>query len=112
MVVKPFFAMVPYLLDFLENIRFSKTLSEYQEQPYLLEKTTTAFLDPPKKACNIRRIFIEQSGNIPIFNIPRTYFGIFPGISLRIFSEYTGNTARDCSTNIPRTYSCPVGSDW
>ena len=41
--------MVAYLLDFHENIRFSKTLGEYQEKPYPLEKTTIAFLDPPKK---------------------------------------------------------------
>ena len=39
----------PYLLDFLEKIKFSKTLSEYQEKPYLLEKTI-AFLDPPRKS--------------------------------------------------------------
>ena len=32
-----------------ENIRFSKTHSEYQEQPYPLEKTAIVFLDPPKK---------------------------------------------------------------
>ena len=42
--------MVPYFLDFHENIRFSKTLSEYQEQPYPIEKTTILFLDPPKKS--------------------------------------------------------------
>ena len=41
--------MVTYLLDFHENIRFSKTPAEYQENPYLLEKTTFVFLDPPKK---------------------------------------------------------------
>ena len=63
--------MVPCLLDFRENITFSKALNEYQEQPYPIEKTTIVFLDPPKKnACNIRRIFMEQSGNISIFNIP------------------------------------------
>ena len=39
------------ILDF----HLSKTHSEYQEQPYpLKEKTTIAFLDPPKKmhACS------------------------------------------------------------
>ena len=41
--------MVIYLLDFHENIRLSKTLSEYHEQPYTLKKTTIVFLDPPKK---------------------------------------------------------------
>ena len=39
-----------YFVDFHENIRFSKTLSEYQEQPYPTEKTTIVFLDPPKKS--------------------------------------------------------------
>ena len=48
--VKPFFAMVPYLLDFHENIKFSKALSEDQEQPYPIEKTTIVFLDPPKNS--------------------------------------------------------------
>ena len=72
------------------NIRFSKTHSEYQKQPYPLEKTTIAFLDPPKKnACNIRRIFMENSGTILIFNIPGTLFGNIPlsfvGNVFRIF---------------------------
>ena len=35
--------MVPYFLDFHENIRYSKTLSEYEEQPYAIEKLV--FLD-------------------------------------------------------------------
>ena len=67
--------------DFHKNIRFSKTLSEYQEQFYRLEKTTIVFLDPQKRASNIRRIFMEESGNIPIFNIP----GIVVGTSSRDF---------------------------
>ena len=37
--------MVTYLTDFHENIRFSKTLSECQEQPYPL----LHFLIPVKK---------------------------------------------------------------
>ena len=41
--------MVPYLLDFHENIRYSKKLSKYKEQTYLLEKTIV-FLDLPKKS--------------------------------------------------------------
>ena len=70
--------MVPYFLDLHENVRFSKTLNKYQEQPYRTEKTTIVFLDPPKKACNIRGTFIEQPGNIPIFTIFSEYniFGI------------------------------------
>ena len=97
--------MVPYFLDFHENIRFPKTTSEYQEQPYPLEKTTIVFLDPPKKACNIRRIFMEQPENFPIFNIPGTL--LFRNILRNFignFPEYTGNISRECCTNIPRTY--------
>ena len=74
LVLDPFFGMVSYFLDVHENIRFSKTLREYQEQPYPLEKTTIVFLDPSKKACNIHRIFMEQPGNFPIFNVPGTLF--------------------------------------
>ena len=53
--------MVPYFLDFHKRIRFSKTISEYQEQPYPIKKNTVVFPDPPKiiKACNIRRIVME-----------------------------------------------------
>ena len=96
--------MVPYFLDFHENIRFSKTLSKYQEKLYPIKKTTIIFLDPQKKACNIRRIFMKQPGNIPIFNIPGTLcrdiprnfignffpniLGIFKGNVRRIFQEH------------------------
>ena len=41
--------MVSYLLDFHENISFSNTLNEYQEQSHPIEKTTVVFHDPPKK---------------------------------------------------------------
>ena len=94
---------------FYENIRFSKTHSEYQEQPYLLEKTTIVLLDPPKKMhvtfigylWNIRGIFLHS-----IF--PEHYLGIFPGILQGTFSEYSGNISWECSKNIPRKYICPV----
>ena len=43
--------MVTILLHSHKKIRLSKTLSEYQEQPYALEKTIIVFLDPPKKIC-------------------------------------------------------------
>ena len=81
--------MVTYLTDFHENIRFSKTLSEYQEQPYPL----LYFLIPLKEnASNICRILMEQSGSIPIFHISGTLFGnipqIFIGNFLQIFWEY------------------------
>ena len=102
--------MVAYLLDFYEKIRFSKTLGEYQVQPYPLEKTTIVFLDPPKK---IRVTFVWYSwNNYEIFLyliFPEHYFGIFPGFSLVTFSEYSGNISWECSTNILRTYICPVG---
>ena len=83
--------MVPYFLDFHENIRFSKTLSKYQEQLCPIEKTTLVFLDPPKKARNIRSIFMEQPGNIPTFNIPGTLFQNISRNFIGTFSEYTGN---------------------
>ena len=55
-------------------------------QPYPPEKTTI------KKAFNIRRIFMERLGNIPIFNIPGTLFGNTPrnvnGNFFRTFREY------------------------
>ena len=97
--------MVPYLLDFHENIRFSKTLSKYQEQPYPLEKTIHVFLDSPKKnACNIRRIFMEQPENIPIFNIPKTLFRNIPrnfiGNFFAIYWEYLMGMFHKYSTNI------------
>ena len=94
--------MVTYLLDFYENIRFSKTLSEYPEQSYPLEKTAIVFLDPHKK-CKKHSQDIHGT-------FPKHFFGIFPGIPLGIFSEYTGNISWKCSTNIPRTYICPVSS--
>ena len=102
--------MVPYFLDFHENIKFSKTLREYQEQSYPLEKTTIVFLDPPKRACNIRRIFMKQPGNFPIFNIPGTLLRNILRNFIGNFFEYTGNISRECSTNIPWTYICPVGN--
>ena len=102
--------MFPYFLDFHGNIRFSKTLREYQEQSYPLEKTTIVFLDPPKKAGNISRIFMEQPGNFPIFNIPGTLFRNILRNFTGNFSEYTGNISRECSTNISRTHICPLGN--
>ena len=102
--------MVPYFLDFHENIRFSKTLSKCQEQPYPLEKTTIVFFDPPKKACNIHRIFMEKPGNFPIFNVSGTLFRNILQNFIGNFSEYTVNISRECFTNIPRTYICPVGN--
>ena len=69
---------------------------------------------------------MEHSENISIFNIPGTYpreyshiqysrnilQGIYPGVSQGTFSEYSGNISWGCSTNIPRTYICPVGCNW
>ena len=74
--------MVTYLLDFHENLRFSKTLSKYQEQPYPLEKTAIVFLDPPKK---LHVTFVGYSwkyqGIFLYSTFSEHYFGIFPGIS-------------------------------
>ena len=46
-----------------------------------------------KNECNIRRIFMEQSGNIPIFNIHRT-----------LFLEYSPEIHRELFPNIPGIY--------
>ena len=86
--------MVPYFLD------FSKTLSEYQEQPYPTEKITIVFLDPPKKNCvtfvgyswNSQRIFLYST-------FPGQYFQIFPGISLEIFCDW--NILEISQGNVP-----------
>ena len=67
-------------------------------------------LNPPKKACNIRRIFMEQLGNFPIFSIPGALFRNILRNFIGNFSEYIGNISREYSTNIPRTYICPVGN--
>ena len=66
-----------------ENIRFSKTHSEYQKQPYPLEKTILFFfLDPPKR---MHVTFVGYSWNIQGTFLYSTflehYLGIFPGIS-------------------------------
>ena len=91
--------MVTHLLDFHENIQFSKTLSEYQEQPYRL----LDFLIHLKNACIICGIFMEQSGNIAIFDDPETLFGNITRNFIGNFLEYSGNIPWECSTNIPRT---------
>ena len=61
-----------------------------------------------------RVTFIEYSWNnhgIFVYSIfPEHYFRIFPRISLEIFSEYTGNISRECSSNILQTYLYPVGN--
>ena len=105
--------MVPYILDFHQNIRLIlKALSQYQEQPYLLEKTTIVFHDPPK---NLRVTLIGYSWNsqgIFLYSIfPEHYFVQLTKISFGIFSQYTGNTSRKLSANIPRRYICLVGND-
>ena len=52
-------------------------------------------------SCNNQGIFLHS-----IFL--EYFFGIFPGISLGIFSEYTGTISWECSTNIPQIDICPV----
>ena len=81
--------MVTY---FHENIRFSKTLSEHQEQSNPLEKTTIVFLDPPIKMPVTFVGYSWSNHGIFLYSIfQEHYFRIFPGISRGIFSEYTGN---------------------
>ena len=50
--------MVPYFLNFHENIRFSKTLTEYQEQPYSIQKSTIVILNSQKK--NVYYLFLTH----------------------------------------------------
>ena len=93
--------MATYLLDFHENIRFSKTLSEYREQPQLL----FIFLDPPKK---MHFTFVEYSWNIQeifLYSIfPEHYFGNIPwnfiGKFFRIYREYIMGMFHEYSANI------------
>ena len=80
--------MYPWWLEFHENIKFSKTHSEYQEQPYLQEKATIVFFDLPKKC--ICRTFMEHSENISVFNIVGALYGnIHMGIFI-ILEHYMG----------------------
>ena len=102
--------MVPYFPDFRENIRFLNALSEYQEQPYPIEKTSIVFLGPPKKRVTFVGYSWNSQGIFLYLISPGHYFGIVPEISFRIFFRYTGNISRECSMNIPRTYICPVGN--
>ena len=94
---------------FYENIRFSKTHSEYQEQPYLLEKTTIALLDPPKKMhvtfvgylWNIGEYsYIQYSRNIIWGYSPEFYRELFPNIP----GIYHGNVPRIFHENIFARY--------
>ena len=82
--------MVTILLHSHKKIRFSKTLSEYQEQPYALEKPIIVFLDPPKKMCVTFVGYSWNNQGIFLYSIfPEHCFVIFPGVSLGILSEYT-----------------------
>ena len=71
---------------------------------YPIKKITIVFLDQPKKACNIRRIFMEQPGNIPIFSIPGTLLRNIPrnfiGNFFRIYWEYLKGMFHEYFTNI------------
>ena len=53
---------------------------------------------------------MEQPKHFLIFNIPGTLFRKILQNFIGNFSEYTGNISRECSTNIPQTYICPVGN--
>ena len=62
------------------------------------------FLIHLKNACNIHRIFMKQSGSIPVFNIPGTLFWNFPrnfiGNFCRIYREYLMGMFHEYSTNM------------
>ena len=62
------------------------------------------FLIHLKNTCNIRRIFMEHSRNVPIFSIPGTLFGNIPGDSIRnlfrISRTYITETFHEYSANI------------
>ena len=112
--------MVTYLLDFHENIRFSKTLSEYQEQPHPLLYLLIYLKKCMQHSQDIHGTFREYSYIQCTRNIPQGIFvysifpehssGNIPQNSQGTFSKYSGNISWECSTNIPRTYICPVFS--
>ena len=82
-----------------------------QKQPSPLERTTIVFLYPPK---------IMRMTSAGIHGTVREYFYI--QYSRNIISEYSaefnwklfpnklGNISWEFSTNIPRTYICPMGT--
>ena len=88
-------------------------ISDFKDAPQISGTVLSliVFLYPPKKnGCSIRRIFMEQSGIIPTFNIPGTLFGNIRRNFIGNFFECSGNISRKCFTNIPRTYIHPVGN--
>ena len=101
--------MVTYLLNFHENIKFSKTVSEYHEQPYPLEKTTAVFFDPPKK---MQITFVGYSWNnqgIFLNSIfPEHYFGIFPWFHWEYFPNIPGIP----HGNVPRIFHGHIFAWW
>ena len=101
--------MVLYFLDFHENIRFSKKLSKYQEQPYPIEKAAIVFLDSQKKAFYIHRISMEQPGNIPIFNIPGTLFWNIPR---NFIGNFFPNILGTSQGNVPRILNEHIFARW
>ena len=96
----------------MKILDFQRHSANIRNKSCRLEKTTVVFLDSHKK--NASKIFIGYSRNnqgILLCSVfPEHFFGIFPAILLGIFSEYTGNISWECSTNIPRTYICSVGT--
>ena len=117
--------MDTYLQDIHENMRFSKTLSEYQEQPYPL----LYFLIHLKIQYS-RNIIWEYSSEfhrelfpniLEIYhrNVPRIFHEKYsrniiweysPEFHRELFTKYSGNMSWECSTIIPRTYIFPMGS--
>ena len=53
------------------------------------------------------RIFMEHSGNIPIFNIPGTLFGNIPRNVWNLFQIF-----RECHGNVPRIFHKHIFARW
>ena len=90
--------MVPY---FLENIRFLKTLREYEEEPYPIEKTTIAFHDPPKKK---RVTFVRYSWNSQGIFLYSIFAGYYFGISPEFHWEFFPNMLAIFQENVPQIF--------
>ena len=99
--------MVAYLLNFHENIRHLAIISNSLIHQ---RKLLLYFLIHLKKiTCNIRRIFMEQSGNIPIFNIPRT---LFRNIPQNFIGNFLLNILGISHGNVPRIFHKHVFALW
>ena len=101
--------MVTYLLDFYENIRFSKTLSEYPEQSYPLEKTAIVFLDPHKKC---KKHSQDIHGTIRGYSYIQYSQKIFSEYSPEFHWEYFPNILGISHGNVPRIFHEHIFARW